>query len=184
MWPSPENKFLIRNHTVCWWCFIISDRNFGAFSAVPNLVHYHMIKWFAANNLVLNLDEIDVIKFAMNNSLQCLLNWLQREVCRRNHKCKISWSANWLPPTLEESYRSNWVSVPYRQHWPKSIYFTYFCSIIKHGIIIWGNSSNSGNIFTLQRKLLELWLVHNLDHVEVCLKKLRIYLLYASLYCH
>lgn len=68
MWPSPENKFLIRNHNVFWWHFIISDRNFGAFSIVSNLVHYHMIKWFASDNLVINLDETDVIK------LQCLLS--------------------------------------------------------------------------------------------------------------
>jgi hypothetical protein len=33
-----------------------------------------MIKWFAANNLVLNLDETDVINLVMNNSLQCLLS--------------------------------------------------------------------------------------------------------------
>lgn len=74
MWPSPEIKFLIRNHNVCWWRFIISNRNFWAFSTVSNLVHYHMIKWFAANNLVLNLDETDVIKLVINNSLQCLLS--------------------------------------------------------------------------------------------------------------
>lgn len=74
MWPSFENKFLIRNHNLCWWHFAISDRNFGAFCTGSNLVHYHIIKWFAANNLVLNLDETDVINLVMNNSLQCLLS--------------------------------------------------------------------------------------------------------------
>jgi hypothetical protein len=38
----------------------------------------------------------------------------------------------------------------------KSIYFTYFHSIIKYGIIFWGNSSNSGKIFTLQKKIIRI----------------------------
>jgi hypothetical protein len=36
----------------------------------------------------------------------------------------------------------------------KSIYFAYFHSIIKYEIIFWGNSSNSGKIFTLQKKII------------------------------
>jgi hypothetical protein len=35
----------------------------------------------------------------------------------------------------------------------KSIYNAYFHYIIKHGIIFWDNSSNSGKIFTLQNKI-------------------------------
>ena len=34
----------------------------------------------------------------------------------------------------------------------KSVYYTYFQSIIKYGIILWGNSSNSGKIFTLLKE--------------------------------
>jgi len=30
---------------------------------VPNLVLCHKIKWFAANNLVLNLDKTNIMKF-------------------------------------------------------------------------------------------------------------------------
>ena len=36
----------------------------------------------------------------------------------------------------------------------KSIYYAYFPSIIKYGIIFRGNSSNSGKIFTLQKKII------------------------------
>jgi len=42
----------------------------------------------------------------------------------------------------------------------KSIYYAYFHSITKYGIIFWGNSSNSGKIFTVQKKT-ELWLVYS-----------------------
>ena len=38
----------------------------------------------------------------------------------------------------------------------KSIYCAYFHSVIKYGIIFWGNSFNSGNIFTLQKKIVRI----------------------------
>jgi hypothetical protein len=39
---------------------------------------------------------------------------------------------------------------------PKSIYYVYFHSFIKYGIILAGNSSNSGNILTLQKILVKI----------------------------
>jgi predicted membrane protein len=38
----------------------------------------------------------------------------------------------------------------------KSIYFAYFHSIVKYGIIFWDNSSNSRKIFTLQKKIIRI----------------------------
>ena len=38
----------------------------------------------------------------------------------------------------------------------KSIYFAYFHSITKYGIIFWGNSSNSKNVFTFQKKVIRI----------------------------
>jgi hypothetical protein len=38
----------------------------------------------------------------------------------------------------------------------KSIYFAYFHSIMKYGIIFWGNSSNSKIIFTLQKRTVRI----------------------------
>jgi hypothetical protein len=38
----------------------------------------------------------------------------------------------------------------------KSIYNAYFHSVIKCGIILWGNSSNSVKIFTLQKKIIRI----------------------------
>ena len=36
----------------------------------------------------------------------------------------------------------------------KSIYYAYFHSVIKYGIIMGGNSSNNGKIFTLQKQIV------------------------------
>jgi hypothetical protein len=42
------------------------------------------------------------------------------------------------------------------QNTRKSIYFAYFHSIVKYGIIFWGNSPNSRKIFTLQKKIIRI----------------------------
>jgi hypothetical protein len=39
----------------------------------------------------------------------------------------------------------------------KSIYFAYFHSLMKDGIIFRGNSSDSKKVFTLEKKILESW---------------------------
>jgi hypothetical protein len=38
----------------------------------------------------------------------------------------------------------------------KSIYNAYFHSIIKYELNVWGNSTNSGKIFTLQKKIVRI----------------------------
>jgi hypothetical protein len=36
------------------------------------------------------------------------------------------------------------------------VYFSYFYSILKYGIIFWGNSANSVRVFKLQNKLIRI----------------------------
>jgi len=47
---------------------ITSSRNFKDFCSLSNIILSCMIKWFGANNLVLNLDKINTIKFITKNS--------------------------------------------------------------------------------------------------------------------
>jgi hypothetical protein len=47
---------------------IISSGNFRASCSVSNSGLFHVIKWFDANMLVLNLDKTNVMKFIRNNS--------------------------------------------------------------------------------------------------------------------
>jgi hypothetical protein len=46
---------------------IISSRNFEDFCSVSNLVLSRMVKWFAANNYVLNLNKTNIMKFITKN---------------------------------------------------------------------------------------------------------------------
>ena len=38
----------------------------------------------------------------------------------------------------------------------KSIYYAYFHSVVKYGVIFWGKSLYSGKIFTLQKKIIRI----------------------------
>jgi len=52
----------------------ISKRNYGDFCSVTILVLSHMITWFAANNLVPNLDKTNIMEFIKTNSLHSTLH--------------------------------------------------------------------------------------------------------------
>jgi len=54
--------------------FKISSRNFEDFSSVTILVPSHMIKWFAANNLVPHLDKTNIVKFVKKNESHSALH--------------------------------------------------------------------------------------------------------------
>jgi hypothetical protein len=73
---------------------IISSRNFKDFCSVANLVLSQMIKWFAANNEVINLEneynEIHNKKFITFY----ITYWLKRKINIRGTEYKISWFTN------------------------------------------------------------------------------------------
>jgi hypothetical protein len=55
-----------------------------------------------------------------------------------------------------------------------SIYFAYFHSVMKYGIIFWGNLYNSRKIFTLPKKIIRI--MASVKHRNSCrslLKRLR-----------
>jgi hypothetical protein len=146
---------------------IISNKNFEDFSTVTNLVLSHMIEWFTVNKLVLNLDKTNIMKFIMNNSPHSALcigykeKYIEEMVKTNflglhtdNH---LKWKNHidqmipkWSTFTVRSMFHISNITTL------KSIYFTYFHSIIKYGIIFWGHSSNSGNIFTLQKKIIRI----------------------------
>ena len=53
---------------------IISNWNFRNFCSLCNLVLSHVIKWFAANKLVLNLDKMYTMQFITKYSSYCTLH--------------------------------------------------------------------------------------------------------------
>jgi hypothetical protein len=65
----------------------------------------------------------------------------------------------------------------------KSIYFAYFHSIMKYGIIFWGNASYSKKIFTLQKKIVRLMAgAKPRDRVKISSGDQRSYLSHVNIY--
>ena len=126
-----------------------------------------MIKWFAANNLVPNLDEMNIMKFITRNSSHATLHIGYRRIYIRGVNIKFlgvqtEKHPNWtnsiekMIPKLSGAYYAvrslvNISSI----NTLKSIYSAYFHSVIRYGIIFWGYFFSSGNIFTLQKKNYE-----------------------------
>ena len=154
-----------------------------------------MIKGFAAYNLVLNLDKTNKMKLIAKNSSHSTLHigykekYVEETVNRKFLGLQIDNHINWkncteetIPKLIAACYAIKSMVHISNISTVKSIYHTYFHSIITYGIILGGNSFNSGKIFTLQLKLSELWLVHNPEYLaEICLNNWRYYLSYAGI---
>jgi hypothetical protein len=61
-----------------------------------------------------------------------------------------------IPKLSGACYAVRWMGHISNINTLKSIYIAYFHSVIKYGIIFWANSSNSGKIFTLQKKIIRI----------------------------
>jgi hypothetical protein len=108
-----------------------------------------------------------VIKYLKSNSPHCVLTIGDKDKCMEetvNSKflgLHLDNCLNWkdhidqMIPKLSGACYAVMLMFPISNiNTVKSIYFPYFHSIIKYGIIFWGNSSNSRKIFTLQRKII------------------------------
>jgi hypothetical protein len=148
---------------------IISNGNFRDFSTTSNLVLSSMIEWFAANKLVLNMEKTNITKYVTNNSPYCALTIGYKDKYREeavnteflgmhldNH---LNWKDHIdqiIPKLSAACYVVRQMYHFVNHNTLKPIYFTYFHSTVKYGIIFWGNSSNSRKIFTLQKKIIRI----------------------------
>jgi hypothetical protein len=56
----------------------------------------------------------------------------------------------------------------------KMIYYAYFHAIMTYGLIFWGNSSHSGNIFKLQKRIIRIMGARSRDYSRELFKVLKI----------
>jgi len=135
-----------------------------------------MFKWFAANNLILNLDKMIIMKFITRNSSYSTVyigykeKYIEETVNTKFLGLQIDNHINWknhkekVIPKLSEARNAirSMVDISNTNTF-KSIYYVYFHSIIKYGMIFWGGVTlPTVEKFSLyKRKLSESWLVHN-----------------------
>ena len=148
--------------------------------------------WFKANQLVLNLMKMDIIKSCPSHFLQSQLitehnNSTVSEIpdtkilgmqidSHLNCKCRIDQILSKLSTAgfvIRQLFHVLNLKTLQMTH------FAYFHSVIRYGIIFWGNAGNSCKVFKLQ-----LCLEQNQEHlVEVCSGNLKSYLFLVNLYC-
>jgi hypothetical protein len=129
----------------------------------------HIIKWFGANKLLLNLDKTNIVTFVTKNSPHppiCIghkENFIKETMSIKFLGLQIDNHLNWknhielIIPKLSGVCYAVRSMVPISDITTlKSIYFAYFHSIIKYGIIFWGNSSYSTKIFILQKNIIRI----------------------------
>jgi hypothetical protein len=104
--------------------------------------------WFAANNLVLNLDKINIIKFITKNSSHCTLHIGYKEKYTEETMYKIflalqsDYNINWKHHIEQMILKLSGACYAVRSmvhisnsNTHKSIYCASFHSVIKYGII-------------------------------------------------
>lgn len=107
-----------------------------------------MIKWLAANNLVLNFNTMNIIKFVIKNSSRSTLHIGDKEKCIEETVNKnflglqLDNHINWknhieeMIPKLSTCYAIRLMVHTNNINTLKSIYYTYLQSIIKYGIVV------------------------------------------------
>jgi hypothetical protein len=132
--------------------------------------------------LVLNLDKTNEIKFVTNKSPQYDLKtsyeekYIEKSINTKFLGLQIDNHLNWknhtalmIPKLSRACYAIRSMSHISSIDTLKSIYFAYFHSIMKYGIIFWGYSPTSKMILC-RREQLELLLVSSLGiHAEIYL---------------
>jgi hypothetical protein len=166
----------------------ISNRKFEDFCMISNSVLSHMIEWFAANKLVLNLEKTNIMKSVTNNSPDCAMTigykdkYREETVNSRFLGLHLENHLNWkdhidqmIPKLSGACYAVRSMFHISNIYTLKSIYFAYFHSTIQYGIIFWGNSSNSRKIFILQKKIIRIMVgAHPRTPCRCLFKKLEI----------
>jgi hypothetical protein len=123
---------------------------------------------FNANLLSLNFDKTYFMKFqAKNNSLN-EMNISNNKIIPNISHLKflgividntLSWKSHieMITPKLTQTCFIARLIKPFlSRDTLKMIYYAYFHAIMTYGLVFWGNSSHSGNIFKLQKRIIRI----------------------------
>jgi hypothetical protein len=120
----------------------------------------HVSNWFSSNELTLNMEKTNTIKFYSNhfhNNLQqsaFKINTIKEVTNTKFLGLELDKNINWKHHVAKVLPRLSRACYAVRAMYPfssinmlKMIYFAYFRSIINYGIIFWGNSTESKKVF-------------------------------------
>jgi len=135
---------------------------------IDNII-YNINDWFRGNALSLNFDKTYFLQFRPKNSYEINIkiscdNKLIKETKYTKFlgldiDSSLSWK-NHLDHMMSKLSRACY-AIRYVKHFMsqdtiRTIYFSYFHSIPSYGIIFWGNSAYSSNIFKIQKRIIRI----------------------------
>lgn len=153
----------------------MSQSIFGTLSLLEN--------WFASNNLLLNVDKSQLIKFSYKkNAISTTYKSGSREIgtlnCVTFLGIKVDHRLDWarhidsLAGRIASCcYALRVIATHVGAETSKVAYHAYIHSRLKYGIIFWGDSSEAGRIFVLQKRCIRN--MYNLKQIETCRQKFK-----------
>jgi hypothetical protein len=173
---------------------IVTNPNQLDFKNDINKVFNYINKWFKANLLSLNIDKTYFMQFSTTNSYVTDLN-----ITYNNNKIYkisnmkflglqidniLSWKNHVdiiVPKSSAACFAIRAVRPFMSQETLKMIHHAYFHSIITYGIVFWGNSSYSNNVFKLQKRVVRIIMgTRTRDSCREYFRSLKFLLLYSQ----
>ena len=167
---------------------IITNNNKIDFTNALQQTIIEMSSWFRSNLLTLNYDKTHFLQFLTTNR-----NEMQQQTVTSNSQItninstrflglKIDSTLTWREHVTELTPKLNKACYVIRTliflRSPKilrMVYFSYFHSVMSYGIIFWGNSHSSINVFKIQKRIIRIMTKSNKrDMCRSLFKQLRI----------
>jgi len=149
--------------------FIIANRDESAYKFKINEIFNEINRWFHSNLLMLNYDKTYFLQFLtkINNEINMQVSFVNRKIATAQSLkflgLTIDTTLTWKHQTGELISILNKACYAIRSIKPlmfldvlRCTYFSYARSIISYGIIFWGNSSYSEDIFKIQKRIIRI----------------------------
>lgn len=158
---------------------IVTGQNSQQLIENTSLTINQMQTWFTSNKLVLNIKKSSILYFSLKTTSDTIV-----KINSNNKALKAVKTAKLLGLHLDENLRwNNQISVLCRKLSSfcfaiKSIktvstnkavlamYYANIYSILKYGVIFWGNSSNWRKVFIIQKRIIRI--IYNLNKADSC----------------
>lgn len=148
---------------------VVKDKTNDGISAKFNKVVPDLMKWFSANNLVLNIDKTYAMQFSLGSrSKKELPDCVQDTFEELSLSCtdhikflgvwidtKLTWAVhitNIAKKLSSATYAIKKIKELGGMQAARDTYFAYFHSIMTYGIIFWGVAADASRVFILQKR--------------------------------
>ena len=148
---------------------IISNSNQDEFKTNINSVMNEIMNWFQINLLTLNCNKTHFIQFLTKNKKELQIQIMSPNSIISNINSTsflgltIDSTLTWKDHIINLTTKLNKASYAIRTIKPfmtinviRTVYFSYFHSVMSYGIIFWGNSHLSTNIFRIQKRIIRI----------------------------